>query len=239
MWLRIVSVAALVTAIAATAALVVHRGGGHDLSGIHVTRTTVATPAGPAQLVRLAVRLDDRRYRPAVVATSGVAVSKLDALAAMNGDFYRSDGTSSGRLVIDHQQLTAGAGGEPNLGLDGGRATIGTNLQGYRDIVSGKPILIAAGTPMARLRRGGVTRFQIFTRAPRAAVALAHGELWLVTVGAPGLTLREWQRQLLHLGARWALNMDGGPSVSLALDGQRLVDQPEPVVPVAITIAAG
>jgi exopolysaccharide biosynthesis protein len=156
----------------------------------------------------------------------------------MNGDFYRVDsGISSGRLVIDGHQVAAGDRREPNLGLDSGRAAIGRNLHGYRDIVSGKPVLIANGKAVRRL--GGVTRFQISTRAPRSAVALANGELWLVSVGQPGLTLREWQQRLLRMGAGWALNMDGGPSVGLALDGHRLIDQPEPGVPVAIAIVAG
>ena len=154
----------------------------------------------------------------------------------MNGDFYRQDGGSSGRLVIDGHQLAAGDGREPNLGLDEGRAAIGRDLQGYRDIVSGKPILIANGRALSQLRLGGVTRFQLSTRAPRAAVVLAGDELWLVAVGKPGLTMREWQQRLLRLGARWALNMDGGPSVGLALDGRLLIDQPDAGVPVAVTI---
>jgi exopolysaccharide biosynthesis protein len=242
MWLRIVSVAALALTVVATAVLVVRseRGGGADLSGIRLTQISVATPAGRAPLVRLAVRLDDRRYSVEAMATDGLGVSRLDALAAMNGDFYRTDsGVSSGRLVIDGHQVGAGDHREPNLGLDAGRAAIGRDLQGYRDIVSGKPELIADGKAVRRLRLGGVTRSQIFTRAPRSAVALANGELWLVAVGKPGLTLREWQQRLLQMGAGWALNMDGGPSVGLALDGHRLIDQPEPGVPVAIAIVAG
>jgi exopolysaccharide biosynthesis protein len=237
MWLRIASVAALVAAVAATAVLVAGRdGAGPDTSGIRLTRSTLSTSAGPATLVRLAVRLDDSRYRVAAVSTDGVGISQLDALAAMNADFYRQDGGASGRLVIDGRELVAGDGREPNLGLDEGRASIGRDVQGYRDVVSGKPILIADGRALPRLRVGGVTSFQLHTRAPRAAVALAGGELWLVAVGKPGLTLREWQHHLLRLGARWALNMDGGPSVSLALDGRPLVDQPERDVPVAIAI---
>jgi len=237
MWLRIASVAALVAAVAATVLLVARRdGSGPDLSGIRLTRSTVATPAGAAPLVRLAVRLDDTRYRVGVVSTDGAGVSQLDALAAMNGDFYRQDGGSSGRLVIDGRELAVGDGREPNLGLDDGRAAIGRDLQGYRDVVSGKPILIARGRPVSRLRTGGVTRFQLFTRAPRAAVVLAGDELWLVAVGKPGLTMREWQHRLLQMGAGWALNMDGGPSVSLALDGRPLIDQPDAGVPVALTI---
>jgi exopolysaccharide biosynthesis protein len=242
MWLRIVAIAALALTVVATAVLVVRsqRDGGADLSGIRLTQVSVATPAGPAPLVRLAVRLDDRRYSVEAMATDGLGVSRLDALAAMNGDFYRTDsGVSSGRLVIDGHQVGAGDHREPNLGLDAGRAAIGRDLQGYRDIVSGKPELIADGKTVPRLRLGGVTRSQIFTRAPRSAVALANGELWLVAVGKPGLTLREWQQRLLQMGAGWALNMDGGPSVGLALDGHRLIDQPEPGVPVAIAIVAG
>ena len=239
MWLRIASVAALVAAVAATVVLVAGRDrSGPDLSGIRLTRSTITTPAGPATLVRLAVRLNDVRYRVAVVSTDGTGVSKLDVLAAMNGDFYRQDGGSSGRLVVDGTQLTAGVGREPNLGIDDGRAAIGRDLQGYRDIVSGKPILIAGGRAVSRLRPGGATRFQLATRAPRAAVVLAGDELWLVAVGRPGLTMREWQHRLLTMGARWALNMDGGPSVGLALDGQPLIDQPDAGVPVAVAIVA-
>jgi len=53
---------------------------------------------------------------------------------------------------------------------DDGLPGIGRDLQGYRDVVSGKPILIADGRALPKLRLGGVTPFQLYTRAPRAAV---------------------------------------------------------------------
>ena len=57
----------------------------------------------------------------------------------------------------------------------------------------------------------------------RSAVGLAPGRLLLVAADEPGLSLRELAELMAALGAREALNLDGGGSTSLAVGGEQLV----------------
>jgi hypothetical protein len=231
---------AIVIALAAALAggsVLVPRSAGRP-SGVVVVRSTVSSAAGLVPVVRVEVSLADRRYRVAPV-VAGEPVSRLHALAAMNGDFYDlATGVPSGRLVIGGRPLAAGDPREPSLGLASGRAAIGRRLHGFANLVSGKPRLVHAGAPVRDLRRDGVTPYQIMARVPRVAVALRGRRLWLVGVGRPGLTMREFQGVLVSMGAREALGFDGGPSADIAVDGRPLLGQPEASGPVAIAILA-
>src|SRR5690349_10328164 len=174
---------------------------------------------------------------PSGVVVARSPVSRLPALAAMNGDFYDpATNVPSGRLVIGGRRLAAGDAREPSLGLAPGRAAIGRGLHGFANLVSGKPRLVHDGAAVRDLRRDGVTPYQIMARVPRVAVALRGHRLWLVGVGAPGLTMREFQGLLVSMGAREALGFDGGPSADIAVDGRPLLGPAEASVPVAIAI---
>ena len=63
-------------------------------------------------------------------------------------------------------------------------------------------------------------------RLPRAAIGLAPSRILAVAVGvrAPedaGLTLSELADVLVELGAETAMNLDGGSSAALIVDGKR------------------
>lgn len=231
---------AVVIALAAAAAggRVLVPGLSSQVGGIAVIRSTTHSPAGPVPVVSVRVSLADPRYRVVAVVT-GQPVSRLDALAAMNADFYNlSTGVPSGRLRIDGRLLVAGDPLEPSLGLAPGRAGIGKRLTGWLDIVSGKPRLVEGGRPVADLRADQVTSYQLDARLPRVAVALRGRQLWMVGVGRPGLTMREFQRLLVSMGADQALGFDSGPSADIAVAGRPLLGQPEQRVPVAIAIVS-
>ena len=168
---------------------------------------------------------------------AGQPVSRLDALAAMNADFYNlTTGVPSGRLRIDGSQMVGGDPLEPSLGLGSDRAAIGKRLSGWPDIVSGQAAA-GAGRPgggRPGRRRGHLV--SVNARVPRVAVALRGRQLWLVGVGRPGLTMREFQRLLVAMGAGQALGFDSGPSADIAVAGRPLLGQPEQSVPVAIAI---
>jgi Phosphodiester glycosidase len=231
---------AIVIALAAAGAggtLLVPRSGAQP-AGIAVVHSTVRSPAGPVPVVSVRVSLADPRYR-VVPVVAGQPVSGLDAPAAMNADFYNpTSDVPSGQLRIGGRLLVAGDPLEPSLGLGGGRAAIGRRLRGWPDVVSGKPRLVEGGRPVADLTADQVTPSQLHARVPRVAVALRGRQLWLVGVGRPGLTMREFQRLLVTMGARQALGFDSGPSADIAVGGRPLLGQPEQSVPVAIAIVA-
>jgi hypothetical protein len=232
---------AVVTAVAAALAagsVLVPRPDRARATGVVVLRSSVATAVGVAPVVRVQVSLADRRYRVRPV-VAGEPISKLDALAAVSGDsFDVVTGVPSGRLVIGGRRLAGGDPAEPSLGLAPGRAAIGRGLRGFRDVVSGKPRLVVDGRAVRGLRRDGVTSDQIRARASRVAVALRGHRLWLVGVGPPGLTLREFQGLLVSMGAHQALAFQAGPDADIVVDGRPLLGQRERAVPVAIAILA-
>lgn len=235
---RIVAAAAAAAVFAAAFALAWSaRGSGPSLAGISVLRSTVRTPAGPAPLVRVGVRLGDRRYRVVPVLARGSVPSALDALVVMNADFYDlATHAPSGRVVIGGRDARPGPWQEPWLELSPGPVRIGKGLAVPIDLVSGKPRYVVDGRPVARLMHDGVTPFQYRTRAPRVAVAIAGDRLWLVGVGPPGMTMPEFQRLVVSLHPRAALGFDGGPSADIAVLGRPLLGQPETAVPVDIAI---
>ncbi len=82
------------------------------------------------------------------------------------------------------------------------------------------PLLISDGTPMS---------FPSDTkdgRYPRTALGVVcPGEYYLVTAGADGsyeggLSYRQMQSIFYHLGCSYARSLDGGGSVSLAIEGE-------------------
>jgi hypothetical protein len=230
-----VAVVVAVAAAVAAGTVLVPRLQAHA-GGPEVVHSWVSSPAGRVPVVRVLVSLTDTRYR-VVPMVAGQPVSRLDALAAMNADFYNlTTGVPSGQLRIDGRQLVAGDPLEPSLGLSADRAGIGKRLNGWPDVVSGKPRLVQGGRAVADLAADQVTPYQLDARVPRVAVALRGHQLWLVGVGRPGLTMREFQRLLVAMGAGQALGFDSGPSADIAVAGRPLLGQPEVSVPVAIAI---
>ena len=92
-----------------------------------------------------------------------------------------------------------------------------------RDAVGGRPVLVRNGAIAARLDTVGRTGFST-SRHPRTAAGVTRdGRVLLVTVDgrqAPysdGMTLQETAELMLSLGAREAVNLDGGGSTAMVV----------------------
>jgi len=97
------------------------------------------------------------------------------------------------------------------------------NLAGARMGIGGGPTLVAAGKPW---RAGGY--FQM--RHPRSAFGWNKDYFFLVEVdgrqpGAAGMTFAELSNYMISLGCEEAINLDGGGSTTLWVDG-RVVNSP-------------
>jgi hypothetical protein len=93
-----------------------------------------------------------------------------------------------------------------------------------RDALGGSPVLVQAGA-VIEANVNGTDRFS--QRNPRTAVGhRSDGTVLLVTVsgrgadGSAGMTLRELAGFFVRLGASDALNLDGGGSTTLVIDGE-------------------
>jgi Phosphodiester glycosidase len=100
---------------------------------------------------------------------------------------------------------------------------------GIADTVGGNPVLLRDG----RIQWGSITgSHPIFRRHPRTGVGVTgDGDVLLVTVDgrkprhSVGMTLVAFARLFKSIGARWALNLDGGGSTTMWVRG-RVVNRP-------------
>lgn len=117
---------------------------------------------------------------------------------------------------------------------------------GILDTSGGNPTLVRNGRVLAG-NVDGTTPFH--RRNPRTGVgATADGRLLLVTVDgrrpghSVGMTLREFAELFVGLGATSAINLDGGGSTTMVVDGtvvNRISDAQERRVPTAVLVMAG
>lgn len=106
------------------------------------------------------------------------------------------------------------------------------SYSGVEDIVSGVPQLIKKGVIEITWEQEKSSKSFVETRHPRTAVAkLKDGKFLMVTVDgrqpgvSAGMNLNELAEMLLELGATDAMNLDGGGSTTMFLDG-KTVNQP-------------
>ncbi len=109
-------------------------------------------------------------------------------------------------------------------GLDTGESIVLTWSLGWprvEDSIGGNPVLVAGGRNVVENEN---TPF--FGRNPRTGVGTTpNGRLLMVTVdgrraNSVGMTMKEFARLFLRLGADWALNLDGGGSTTMVVDGE-------------------
>jgi hypothetical protein len=103
------------------------------------------------------------------------------------------------------------------------------------DVVGGGPKIVTAGRVDITLEREKVLPSFSTTRHPRTAIASLPGNraLLLVVDGrqpaiSVGMSLDELARLLIELGAIEAINLDGGGSSTMAIDG-KVVNHPSDV----------
>jgi hypothetical protein len=116
---------------------------------------------------------------------------------------------------------------------------------GILDTSGGNPTLVRNGKVLAG-NVDGTTPFH--RRNPRTGVgATADGRLLLVTVDgrqpgwSVGMSLREFAELFVSLGAQAAINLDGGGSTTMVLDGtvvNRVSDPQERRIPTAVLVLA-
>jgi hypothetical protein len=206
--------------------------------------TTVHVAAFPrASVTAAVVVLPSPEPLPAWCTRTGIA----DAL--VGGFFVTPGGPPLGEVWIGGRRVPtrpfdpAFAAGRSCLHLHGDRITIaplrafggapaGDLLQAGPALVAGGLPLVAEGADPEGFSAGGAQFDSDITagRHPRAALGVAADRLIAVaTEGrAPdeaGLTLAELAALMADLGARSAINLDGGGSTSLVVGG-RLVNRP-------------
>lgn len=189
---------------------------------------------------------DDALRRTKTTAMLAALARREPVLGGVNADFFNlENGRPTNLLVVDGAMRTPpirqpvlafDSTGAPHIGFftfDSGR------LHPYqpRQAVGGRPVLVRDSTIASEVDTFGNAGFR--ARNPRTAAGIARNgtQLILVTVDGreyhnAGMTLREMAQLMLALGARDAINLDGGGSTTMvvaqpsAADSLRIVNHP-------------
>jgi exopolysaccharide biosynthesis protein len=163
-------------------------------------------------------------------------------LAAVNADFFTVEGTTVGTEIVDGRVVSAmprptfawRLRGEPWIGIarvTGDSAELNWSVDrltgdGLTEAVGGFPDLIDGGLRVGDLEVAARPSFAA-ERHPRTGVAYdpVAGKAWIVVVDgrqsphSDGMTLPEFATLFESLGAPEALNLDGGGSSVMVVNG--------------------
>ncbi len=158
---------------------------------------------------------------------------EVAALAGVNGDFFAPGGapvgpevTSTTRRPSSRPALAWDSERVPRIGPDG-LSTRDDGETARLQIVGGFPELLDGGVRVGDLEVGDRPGFAA-ARHPRTAVGFDAGAglLWMVVVDgrqmprSAGMSLPELAELFLALGVTEALNLDGGGSSVMTVDGR-------------------
>lgn len=171
-------------------------------------------------------------------ATTSSMAARLGAVAAVNGGYFKPDGSAAGVFVLNREVLGDGSGrsallfcrersGVERLEFDRVAAAKGKWRRAGKgckaeDVTGAGPRLIAGGR--LALATEGFAHEK--PRHPRTAVARTREGRYLFVVvdgrqkSSVGMTLQELAEELLAMGAVEALNLDGGGSSTMVVEGQ-------------------
>jgi exopolysaccharide biosynthesis protein len=175
---------------------------------------------------------------------------RREVIAGVNADFFSlSNGVPTNALVMDGRVITPPSG-QPVFAIDSSGVPHITNFRSFGDAafavddpalksvslapfhpleaVGGRPRLVRDSVIVPEVDTEGQAGFAT-GRHPRTAVGIADEgrRLLLVVVDgrrpnySDGMTLRELARLMLALGARDALNLDGGGSTTMVVGNSR------------------
>ena len=199
---------------------------------------------GESGLHALVVDLRQRRLQLTPYAERGRTLSEFSAaaqaLAVLNVSFFDRRFHARGHTVSEGEPwpepLRADA--SPLLACDATqRCTLDLEAPyelppATRMALAGTPWLIRAGQPRTATDDAGCAGL-CATPHPRTALGLSVDGRTLILLlaegrrdGVPGLTLTETARRLQALGAHDGLNLDGGGSSSLLIQGQSVMQRP-------------
>ena len=137
---------------------------------------------------------------------------------------------TSGAVILASRTSGVGATALKKLSAGGSvRLTWSDGWAGSMDAIGGQPLLLNNGAVVAPATCGGD---YFCLRNPRTGVGLAaDGRVFLVTVDgrcscSVGMTLVQLAKEFQTLGARWAINLDGGGGTTMWVKGQGVVNHP-------------
>jgi hypothetical protein len=137
---------------------------------------------------------------------------------------------TSGAVILASRTSGTGANALKKLNAGGTlRLTWTDGWTGSMDALGGQPLLLDNGVVVAPATCGGD---YFCMRNPRTGIGLAaDGRVFMVTVDgrcscSVGMTLVQFAKEFQMLGAKWAVNLDGGGGSTMWVKGQGVVNRP-------------
>lgn len=181
--------------------------------------------------------------------TVAALVQDHGAIAAVNGGFWKLDGRPAGALKINHQWLGAPVKPRGAIGWSQNFQKVIINIVPVSDyttseewsecehIVGGTPILIRDGHVIEDFSPEQTLESFLVNKHHRTAVGIRENGEWVfVVVDAPGMTMNELAKFMLDLNCISALNLDGGSSSTMIIEGS-VVNSGKYETPVAVSDA--
>ncbi|HVX38654.1 MAG TPA: phosphodiester glycosidase family protein [Gemmatimonadaceae bacterium] len=208
-----------------------------------VTHRVISSSTGPWRINVLSVDLDRCNAAEAVASSDStlVRVRTTDMLAGLarhetvlggvNGDFFSLKTGSPTNLLVINGTVRTPPIAQPVLAFDsagGPHIAFFTQDDGALrpfhplEAVGGRPVLVRDSAIAPEVDTFGQPGFR--ARNPRTAAGIARGGKRLILVAVDGreyqnagMTLREMGALMLALGARDAINLDGGGSTTMVV----------------------
>jgi hypothetical protein len=221
-----------------------------DLSGSALRYQKLASdsPANIAHLVRLNLTSPDLRLVISPENKKGSTPSDLaladSSIVSLNGSFFDDRMRALG-LVVSRSLTWKGSRDTAgyyvfgcinaqtcSIETDSGFIASGGSRAPFETAISGRPILVRNGTPRTTAEDAQCPQF-CDKRHPRAAIALDRSRKEIILAlaegrqaAAQGYTLAEFGTLLSQVGAYDAVNLDGGGSATLIINGKRVSGRP-------------
>lgn len=137
----------------------------------------------------------------------------------INGGFFAlSTGDTIFTIVDDGVEYSVDPGYLYGIGISG-MSDISfskyTKDGGFRDFICGYPVLVKNGKPYSS-KVGSELNY----KARRSMFGFNDDTVWFVTVDLPGLAYSSMKKIMVDLGASFAINLDGGGSTRMIVDGK-------------------
>ncbi|XHS77760.1 phosphodiester glycosidase family protein [Burkholderiaceae bacterium UC74_6] len=199
-------------------------------SVVHALRVDLQTPGVQVQLTP---QVEAGQTLPNMASVAGT-------LASVNASFFTKTFTTRG-LTVSHGEAWSGISEQQNSPLIACNSQPRCVIQlhapfelqpGWTEVVAGTPWLLDEGRQRTAID-DGICAYLCAKAHPRTAVGLDASGRWLYLVAAEGrrgpvlgLTLTELSQVMHQLGAHNAVNLDGGGSTTMLLQGESLVARP-------------
>jgi len=222
-----------------------------SIAALLITPVIAAEPIGirlisgpvtgiPVHIVHIPLDGPRLEIRPALAAKGIGAAEPFEAflkrfrpLAAINGTFFsKKTLLPIGDIVVDGKVLHRGRMGtaiavRADGGVDFVRLPWGYNIdwKGYRHVLACGPTLVWEGQVLLSPRKERFRDPSIFAKKARSAIGVKADNTVIAVAVRRGISLEQLAEIMRRIGCRYAINLDGGGSVALAV-GDRIIHRP-------------